>query len=74
MLWRGREGSSNVEDRRGLSGGGLAVGGGIGGLIIGLLYMLLGGNPSDAPVLLPGSRRRSRENNMNHRKARPMTV
>jgi predicted metalloprotease len=54
MLWRGREGSSNVEDRRGLSGGGLAVGGGIGGLIIGLLYMLLGGNPSDAPVLLPG--------------------
>lgn len=54
MLWRGREGSSNVEDRRGMSGGGLAVGGGIGGLIIGLLYMLLGGNPSDAPVLMPG--------------------
>ena len=54
MLWRGREGSSNVEDRRGMSGGGLAVGGGIGGLIIGLLYMLLGGDPSNAPVPLPG--------------------
>ncbi len=54
MLWRGREGSSNVEDRRGMSGGGLAVGGGIGGLIIGLLYMLLGGDPSNAPVSLPG--------------------
>lgn len=52
MLWRGREGSSNVEDRRGM--GGLAVGGGIGGLIIGLLYMLLGGDPSNAPVPLPG--------------------
>ena len=54
MLWRGREGSSNVEDQRGISGGGLAAGGGIGALIIGLIYMFLGGNPSDAPVLLPG--------------------
>lgn len=54
MLWRGREGSSNVEDRRGMSGGGLAIGGGIGGIIIAIIYSLLGGNPSDAPVLLPG--------------------
>lgn len=56
MLWRGREGSDNVEDRRGMSGGGLAVGGGIGGLIIYLLYSFLGGNPSSAPELLPGQR------------------
>lgn len=54
MLWRGREGSDNVEDRRGVSGGGLAVGGGIGGLIIYLLYAFLGGNPNSAPELLPG--------------------
>lgn len=54
MLWRGREGSDNVEDRRGVSGGGLAVGGGIGGIVIYLLYMLLGGNPDNAPALLPG--------------------
>ncbi|MDQ6814377.1 MAG: neutral zinc metallopeptidase [Bacteroidota bacterium] len=54
MLWRGREGSDNVEDRRGMSGGGLAVGGGIGGLIIYLIYSFLGGNPADAPDLLPG--------------------
>jgi predicted metalloprotease len=55
MLWRGREGSGNVEDRRGMSGGGgLAIGGGIGGLIIYLLYSFLGGNPSSAPELLPG--------------------
>src|SRR4051812_17815571 len=56
MLWRGREGSGNVEDRRGMSGGGMAVGGGIGGLIIYLLYSFLGGNPDNAPVPLPGQR------------------
>ncbi|HEX6750197.1 MAG TPA: neutral zinc metallopeptidase [Longimicrobium sp.] len=39
-------GSSNVEDRRGM-GGGMAVGGGLGALVLGLLYMLLGGNPGD---------------------------
>ena len=37
--------SSNVEDRRGM--GGIAAGGGVGAIILGLLYMLLGGNPSD---------------------------
>ncbi|MEO8172682.1 MAG: neutral zinc metallopeptidase [Sediminibacterium sp.] len=47
MLWQGRRESSNVEDRRGISGRGIAAGGGIGTLIIGLLYFLLGGNPSD---------------------------
>jgi len=36
--------SGNVEDRRGM--GGLAAGGGIGALVLGLLYMLLGGDPS----------------------------
>ncbi|NCI48333.1 metalloprotease [Sediminibacterium roseum] len=46
MLWQGRRESSNVEDRRGMSGG-LIAGGGIGTIIIGLLYFLLGGNPSD---------------------------
>jgi len=46
MLWQGRRESSNVEDRRGLSGGHIAVGGGIGSLIIGLIIYLLGGNPS----------------------------
>lgn len=55
MLWRGQEGSDNVEDRRGIGSGGIAVGGGIGGLIIYLIYTFLGGNPSsNAPELLPG--------------------
>lgn len=54
MLWRGRQGSSNVDDRRGMSGGGIAAGGGVGAIIIALLYMFLGGDPSQAPQLLPG--------------------
>ena len=46
MLWQGRRESDNVEDRRGMSGGSMAVGGGIGTLIIGLIVYLLGGNPN----------------------------
>lgn len=46
MKWKGRKSSSNVEDRRGMSGG--IIGGGIGGvgLIIYLIFTLLGGDPS----------------------------
>lgn len=46
MKWQGRQRSGNIEDRRGMSRGGLAVGGGIGGIVILLLVMLLGGDPS----------------------------
>ena len=46
MLWQGRRESDNVEDRRGVSGGGLAVGGGIGTMVIALIVYLLGGNPN----------------------------
>ncbi len=58
MLWRGRRGSSNVDDRRGISGGGVAAGGGIIGVIIYLLYSFLGGGGGDAapvPPTLPGT-------------------
>ncbi|ASA21434.1 KPN_02809 family neutral zinc metallopeptidase [Paenibacillus donghaensis] len=52
MKWRGRRGSSNVEDRRGSGGGGglgggKLIGGGIGGIVILLIVTLLGGNPGD---------------------------
>ena len=53
MLWQGRRESGNVEDRRGIGGGGLVAGGGIGAVIIGILYFLLGGNPSDIPQGMP---------------------
>ncbi|MFY2560606.1 neutral zinc metallopeptidase, partial [Corallococcus terminator] len=47
MRWQGGRRSSNVEDRRG-SGFGrpLAVGGGIGSIVVALVVMLLGGDPS----------------------------
>jgi uncharacterized protein len=45
MRWIGRQGSGNVEDRRGM--GGLAVGGGIGGIVIVILALLMGQNPLD---------------------------
>jgi predicted metalloprotease len=44
MRWAGRQQSGNVEDRRGM-GGRLAVGGGIGGVIVLILSLLLGENP-----------------------------
>ena len=47
MKWTGRRESSNVEDRRGLSGGRIATGGGIAGVVIYLLYALLSGNNID---------------------------
>ena len=48
MLWRGNRESDNVEDARGSGGGGgLAVGGGLGALVIGLIAMLLGRNPGE---------------------------
>lgn len=43
MRWRGRRQSDNVEDRRGVSGGQVAVGGGIIGVIILVINMFLGG-------------------------------
>lgn len=47
MKWQGRAGSGNVEDRRG-RGLGLPIGGGIGGLVLLLLFSALTGtNPAD---------------------------
>jgi predicted metalloprotease len=47
MKWMGRRESSNVDDRRGLSGGALAGGGGIAGVVIYLLYTFLSGGSVD---------------------------
>lgn len=48
MKWKGRRQSANIEDRRGMGAGGKTViGGGIGGLILVLLFTLIGGNPGD---------------------------
>jgi predicted metalloprotease len=47
MKWIGRRESSNVDDRRGVSGGKLAAGGGIAGLVIYLLYTVISGGTID---------------------------
>lgn len=47
MLWKGRRQSENVEDRRGLTGRGIALGGGLGALAVTIIVLLLGGNPKD---------------------------
>jgi predicted metalloprotease len=45
MRWLGRPGSGNIEDRRS-GGGGLAIGGGVGVIVV-ILGLLFGQNPSD---------------------------
>ena len=43
MKWLGRSGSGNIDDRRGMSGGGMAIGGGT--IILVILGLLFGGDP-----------------------------
>lgn len=47
MRWEGRRKSGNVEDRRGGCGGrgGMAMGGGLGMLVLVLIVWMLGGDP-----------------------------
>lgn len=47
MRWQGRRQSSNVDDRRGMSAGGMAIGGGIIGVIALVLNFLFTGDTGD---------------------------
>ncbi|MBE7172767.1 MAG: neutral zinc metallopeptidase [Williamsia sp.] len=53
MLWEGGRESSNVDDRRGISGGSILAGGGILGVIALVINFLLGGDPSQLPQSVP---------------------
>jgi len=53
MRWRGRRESDNVEDRRG-TGTRLALGGGLGTLVLVLIVLLLGGDPQTL-LQIPGA-------------------
>ncbi len=53
MEWKGRRESSNVEDRRGIPGGRTAVGGGIGAVVLALVYYFVTGDPSAVMQTLP---------------------
>ncbi|HZI17647.1 MAG TPA: neutral zinc metallopeptidase [Pyrinomonadaceae bacterium] len=46
MRWKGGRQSTNVEDRRGIGRGGMAVGGGLGAIVITVLALLFGVDPS----------------------------
>jgi hypothetical protein len=46
MKYQGRQGSGNIEDRRGMRTSRMAIGGGIGTIVIILIVLLLGGDPS----------------------------
>ncbi|WPP51712.1 KPN_02809 family neutral zinc metallopeptidase [Catalinimonas niigatensis] len=47
MRWKGRRQSTNVDDRRGSRGKTIAVGGGLGTVVLIVLSLLFGGDPSD---------------------------
>jgi len=49
MRWMGDRESSNIEDRRGISGGGIAAGGGILGLVVLVISLLTGHDPGSLP-------------------------
>jgi predicted metalloprotease len=51
MRWQGRGGSGNIEDRRGM-GGKLAIGGGLGGVVVLILSLLFGGNVDPGDISL----------------------
>jgi predicted metalloprotease len=53
MRWRGERQSTNIEDRRGLSGGKIAVGGGLGTVVILIIALLFGVNPQRLLEQLP---------------------
>jgi predicted metalloprotease len=55
MRWRGERQSSNIEDRRGISRGGIAVGGGLGGIVLIALALLFGADPRQFLEQVPNS-------------------
>jgi len=55
MRWRDRRQSDNIEDRRGFGGKGIAVGGGLGGLVILVLALIFGADPSQLLEQVPNN-------------------
>lgn len=56
MLWKGQRQSDNIEDQRGSGGrGGLAIGGGLGGIVVLVIALLLGADPRQLLQQNPGT-------------------
>lgn len=56
MRWRGERQSTNIEDRRGLTGSKIAVGGGVGTVIVIIIALLFGADPQQLLEQLPSDR------------------
>ncbi len=56
MRWRGERQSANIEDRRGMSRGGMAIGGGLGGIVLLVLALLFGADPRQLLEQMPAQR------------------
>jgi uncharacterized protein len=55
MRWRDRRQSDNIEDRRGFGGKGIAIGGGLGGIIVLVVALLLGADPQQLLEQVPNN-------------------
>jgi uncharacterized protein len=55
MRWRDRRQSDNIEDRRSFGGKGIAIGGGLGGIIVLVVALLLGADPQQLLEQLPSN-------------------
>jgi predicted metalloprotease len=55
MQWSGQRESDNVEDRRGMTGSRVALGGGVGTVVIFIIALLLGVNPRQLLEQMPNS-------------------
>jgi uncharacterized protein len=55
MRWRDERQSTNIEDRRGMSGGKIAIGG-VGGIVLLVLALLFGADPRKLLQQLPEER------------------
>ena len=53
MRWRGERQSSNIEDRRGMSGGKIAVGGGLGTVLLLIIALIFGADPRQLLEQMP---------------------
>ena len=53
MRWRGERQSSNIEDRRGMSAGKVAVGGGLGTVLLLIIALIFGADPRQLLEQLP---------------------
>jgi uncharacterized protein len=55
MRWRGERQSTNIEDRRGLSGGKIAVGGGLGTMLVIIIALIFGADPRQLLEQVPSN-------------------